>query len=171
MVDKFEPELYERFRDLSNALELLKKSMGDDKVTEALRGIHEINVIHRVTHLVPSRCNVKMYTEENEDDLCPDGYLCPDGCLCPEGCKNIFETKTLFCENIDASVYYIWSVINSELLFQYCAVDKKKNDDNMVEVSDLNRIEELEINANKCKNLIVDFDLCNKLYGGNKIVK
>ena len=28
MVDKFEPELYERFRDLSNALELLKKSMG-----------------------------------------------------------------------------------------------------------------------------------------------
>ena len=148
MVDKFEPELYERFRDLSNALELLKKSMGYDKVTEALRGIHEINVIHRVTHLVPSRCNVKMYTEENED-----------------------ETKTLFCENIDASVYYIWSVINSELLFQYCAVDKKKNDDNMVEVSDLNRIEELEINANKCKNLIVDFDLCNKLYGGNKIVK
>lgn len=141
MVDKFEPELYERFRDLSNALELLKKSTGDDKVSEALRGIHELNVIQRVSHLVP------------------------------HGYKNIFETKTLFSENIDASVYYIWTVINSELLFQYCKVDKKKKDDNMIEFSDLNRIEELEINANKCKNLIVDFDLCNKLYGGNKIVK
>ncbi len=147
MIDKFEPELYERFRDLSNALELLKKSTGDDGVSEVLRGIHEINVIQRVSH------NVKMYTEENEVD------------------KNIFETKTLFSENIDASIYYIWTVINSELLFQYCEVDKKKKDDNMIEVSDLNRIEELEINANKCKNLIVDFDLCNKLYGGNKIVK
>ena len=153
MIDKFEPELYERLRDLSNALELLKKSTEDDKVSEVVRGIHEINVIQRVTQ------NIKMYTEENEVDLCPDG------------CKNIFETKTLFSENIDVCVYYIWTVINSELLFQYCKVDKKKKDDNMVEVSDLNRIEELKINANKCKNLIVNFDLCNKLYGVNKIVK
>lgn len=110
-------------------------------------------------YLVPFGYNVKMYTEENKVD------------------KNIFETKTLFSENIDECVYYIWSVINSELVFQYCKVHKKKKDDNMIEVSDLNRIEELEINANKCKNLIVDFDLCNKLscalrvYGGNKIVK